>query len=209
MAISVKKIDINGKSLGDVELSSKIFDETVKDHLVYDSVVSYLASQRQGTAKTKGRAEVSGGGKKPYKQKGTGNARQGTIRAPNYPGGGRVFGPTPRNYKYELPKKMRRQALRSVLNQKAKEGKIFVFESAILEKPESKRVSGLLKKLELKKALIVDQNNKNMYLSSRNIKNARYVDSRSLNVYDILKFENLLLSTECLRTVEERLSHED
>lgn len=209
MAISAKKINFEGKALGDVQLSPKLFDETTKDHLVYDSVIAYLASQRQGTAKVKGRAEVSGGGKKPYKQKGTGNARQGTVRAPNYPGGGRVFGPTPRDYKYELPKKMRRQALRSVLNQKAKEGKIFIFESASFDKPETKRISALLKTLDLKKALIVDQNNKNMYLSSRNVKNARYVDSRSLNVFDILKFENLLLSTECLKSVEERLSHED
>lgn len=208
MAISAKKIDLQGKSVGTVDLNPGIFDETVKDHLIYDSVLSYLASQRQGTAKTKGRAEVSGGGKKPYKQKGTGNARQGSTRAPNYSGGGVVFGPTPRNYKYQLPKKVRDRALKSVLNQKAKEGKIFIFENISLEKPETKEISGMLKKLELKKALIVDQGNKNLYLSSRNIKSAKYVDARSLNVYDILKYENLLLSTTSLRTVEERLTHE-
>ena len=208
MSISAKKIDLSGKSSGTVDLNKAIFDETVKDHLIYDSVLSYLASQRQGTAKTKARAEVSGGGKKPYKQKGTGNARQGSTRAPNYPGGGTVFGPTPRNYKYQLPKKVRIQALKSVLNQKAKEGKLFVFDSAPMEKPQTKSISKMIEGLELKKALIVDQNNKNLYLSARNIRNAKYVDARSLNVFDILKYENLLLSTTSLKTVEERLSHE-
>lgn len=207
MSSTAKKITLKGES-GSLELSSQLFDDTTNHALMFDSVLSYLASQRQGTAKTKGRAEVSGGGKKPFKQKGTGSARQGSSRAPNHVGGGIVFGPNPRNYKYSLPKKMRRQALKSVLNQKAKEGKLFVFDKLDLEKPETQKIVSMLNSLDLKKALIVDQNNKNLYLSARNIKNIKYVETSGLNVFDILKFENLLLSTDGLKTVEERLTHE-
>lgn len=204
MSVTAKKITLDGVS-GSVDLPEHVFDETQKDHLVYDSVIAYLASQRQGTAKTKGRAEVSGGGKKPYKQKGTGNARQGSLRAPNFVGGGRVFGPKPRNYGYKLSKKVRQQALKSVINQKSKEGKLFIFDNLTLEKPQTQKIMGMLKKLELKKALFVDLNNKNLYLSARNISSAKYVESTTLNVFDILKYENLLLSTAGLRAVEERL----
>ncbi|MCB0309160.1 MAG: 50S ribosomal protein L4 [Bdellovibrionales bacterium] len=209
MAALGKKITKDGKSVGSFDLPKAIFDEALMDHLVYDYVLSYLASQRQGTAKVKGRSEVSGGGKKPYRQKGTGNARQGSSRAPNHVGGGVVFGPNPRSYKYSLPKKMRARALRSVLNQKMKEEKLFIIDDLAFDKPDTKLVASMMKNLDVKKALIVDQNNKNLYLSARNLKSAKYVESQSLNVFDILKYDNLLLSTAGLRVVEERLTHED
>jgi large subunit ribosomal protein L4 len=205
VAVKAKKIDAAGNSLGDVTLPEAVFGIRPKEHLLFDAVTMQLASRRQGTAKTKGRAEVRGGGKKPYKQKGTGNARQGTSRSPLMPGGGTTFGPTPRSYTYRIPREARRQALSGALSQKAHEGKVFVLEGFDLKTPKTSVLAKAFARIEASGLLVVGTGSEVLRKSVRNIARTKYLDVAGLNVFDVLKYEKLLLTPESLTKIEERL----
>lgn len=206
MAVKAKIVDSKGNATGEMNLPAALFEVRPNDRLLYEAVVMQLASRRQGTAKTKARAEVRGGGKKPYRQKGTGNARQGTNRSPLMPGGGRVFGPKPRNYDYRIPREARRQALTCALAQKASEGKLFVLDGFDLKTPKTRVVADLLDRLEAHGVLVVGTENETLRRSVRNIANAKYLDVAGLNVFDLLKYENLLLTSASIQKIEERLA---
>ncbi|MCB1198685.1 MAG: 50S ribosomal protein L4 [Bdellovibrionota bacterium] len=196
----------NGTSQGTVDLNKTVFGAEVSKALLFENVIMQRANMRQGTAKTKERSDVSGGGRKPYKQKGTGNARQGSTRAPNHVGGGTVFGPRVRDYSYKLPKKMRSKALISALSQKQAQGQIVVFEEFKLDTPKTKDGIAFLGDLRSTYTLVVDKNNANLAKSVRNIKRTKYIDVDGINVLDLLRYNNLLISTSALTSLEERLA---
>lgn len=195
----------DGKASGEVQLNEKIFAAEVSKAVIFEVVQSQMASKRAGTASTKARSEVRGGGKKPYKQKGTGNARQGSIRAPHYVGGGVSFGPKPRDYRYELPKKQRKKALISALSQKATDGEISIFTEFSVTKPQTKEGIKFLGEKAKTSTLVVDVANDSLWKSIRNIKNTKYLEAEGLNVYDVLRYKNVLISQAALKKVEERL----
>ena len=206
MAVKVKTLDAKGNAAGELNLSDAVFGVKPKESLLYEAVVMQLASRRQGTAKTKTRSEVRGGGRKPYKQKGTGNARQGTIRSPLMRGGGRIFGPQPKNWDYRIPREARRQALISALSQKVAEGKVHVLEAFDLTTPKTKTMADLLARLEGRATLVVGASEEVLRRSVRNIPNTKYLDVAGLNVFDVLKYENLLLTRVSIPKIEERLA---
>ncbi len=206
MAVKAKVLDTKGKSTGEMNLPEAVFGVRPKEQLLYEAVVMQLASRRQGTAKTKTRSEVRGGGKKPYRQKGTGNARRGTNRSPLMPGGGRVFGPVPKDWEYRIPREARRQALQGALSQKAGEGKLFILDGFDLKTPKTKMMAELLDQIEAKGALFVDTGNETLRRSVRNIRNTKYLDVAGLNVFDVLKYESLLLTPASVKKIEERLA---
>lgn len=203
--MKAKMIDQQGKDAGEVSLSEEVFGAKPYEHLLFDMVVAQQASHRQGTAKTKTRSEVRGGGVKPYKQKGTGQARRGTNRSPLMPGGGRMFGPIPRKYGYRMPITARLQALRTALSQKQREGKLIVVKEFGMKKPNTKEMIQLLTKIEAKSALFVDAKNDGLDRSVRNLPTAKYLDVVGLNVRDVLKYDRLVLSSSSIKTIEERL----
>lgn len=193
-----------GKQVDEIELDERIFGAPLRQDLMHDVVLMYLAGQRQGTHKVKGRSEVSGGGRKPWRQKGTGRARQGSIRAPQWKGGGVVFGPTPRDYKYRLPKKVRRLALYSALSSKVDDGKLIVLDKLEIEAPKTKHMVALLQQFQLNQALIVDAVKSDAaLLSARNLEGVKYVDANSVNVYDLLRHEHLVLTKDAVAKVQE------
>lgn len=196
----------NGKAAGQVELNASVFGAEVSEALLFENVIMQRANMRQGTAKTKERGEVRGGGRKPYKQKGTGNARQGSIRAPNHVGGGTIFGPRVRDYSYRLPKKMRSKALISALSQKQQDGQVTVFENFELDVPKTKDGLALLADLKTSYTLVVDIDNEVLAKSVRNIKRTKYLDISGINVLDLLRYNNLLISKKAIETLEERLA---
>ncbi|QRF22504.1 50S ribosomal protein L4 [Alicyclobacillus sp. TC] len=196
--------NMQAEQVGEVELNEKLFAAPVRMDLMHEVVLMYLAGQRRGTHKVKGRSEVSGGGRKPWRQKGTGRARQGSIRAPQWKGGGVVFGPTPRSYKYKLTKKVRRAALYSALTSKIDEGKVIVLDQLNLSDIKTKHMVALLKRFELNKALLVDAEKiENVWLSARNIPGIKYVPANGVNVYDLLRHEHLVLTKDAVAKVEE------
>ncbi|MDP9728503.1 50S ribosomal protein L4 [Alicyclobacillus tolerans] len=196
--------NMQAEQVGEVELNEKLFAAPVRTDLMHEVVLMYLAGQRRGTHKVKGRSEVSGGGRKPWRQKGTGRARQGSIRAPQWKGGGVVFGPTPRSYKYKLTKKVRRAALYSALTSKIDEGKVIVLDQLNLSDIKTKHMVALLKRFELNKALLVDAEKiENVWLSARNIPGIKYVPANGVNVYDLLRHEHLVLTKDAVAKVEE------
>ena len=198
--------DRTGKPAAEVELPDSVFAYPDKGHLVYEAVVNYRANQRQGTAATKTRRDVSGGGKKPWRQKGTGRARVGSTRSPLWRKGGTVFGPQPRDYSYELPKKARRNALRSVLSSKLADSLILVLSEIELKEPKTKEAMALLKAFHLDSVLFVDApENRNLFLAVRNLPRAKAVDVRTLNVYDALNYKWLVFSQRALESTMERL----
>ncbi|HVP91255.1 MAG TPA: 50S ribosomal protein L4 [Terriglobales bacterium] len=198
--------DRTGKPAAEVELPDSVFAYPDKGHLVYEAVVNYRANQRQGTAATKTRRDVSGGGKKPWRQKGTGRARVGSTRSPLWRKGGTVFGPQPRDYSYELPKKARRNALRSVLSSKLADSLILVLSEIELKEPKTKEAMALLKAFHLDSVLFVDApENRNLFLAVRNLPRAKAVDVRALNVYDALNYKWLVFSQRALESAVERL----
>jgi len=201
--IEVKNLD--GKTVGKVDLDDSVFGAEINEHLLWEVVKMQRAKARSGTHSTKTRAYVRGGGKKPFKQKGTGNARQGSIRSPNYVGGGKVFTPHPRDYSYLMPKKAVAGALRSALSLRSKESKIVVVESFALDAIKTKTVNSALDKLGAGTALIVEEKNDNLAKSTRNLGRAKYLRPEGLNVYDVLNFENLVISKKCLEAVTEKL----
>jgi len=198
-------IDITNKKIGEAQLPDEIFGEKAKPHVVYEVVKMQLANRRLGTACTKQRSEVSGGGKKPWKQKGTGRARAGTIRSPLWKGGGTTFGPIPKDYSYTVPKKVRKSALKSVLSQKLKENKLIVIDSIDLDNIKTKLFVSLMKNLKISNALIIDANNTNLKYSSRNAPGFKVLNPDGLNVYDVLLHDYIILTSLSLEQVEKRL----
>jgi large subunit ribosomal protein L4 len=197
--------NLTGKSVGKVDLDESVFGVEVNEHLLWEVVKAQRAKKRAGTHSTKRRDEVRGGGKKPYKQKGTGNARQGSTRAPQFVGGGKVFTPKPRDYEYHVPKKVMAGALRSALSLRAKEQKLVIVDSFTLDAPKTKLVSQAVKTLGGKSALLVDATNESLRKSTRNLQNAKYLAPEGLNVYDVLDHETLIMSRSTLDTVTARL----
>lgn len=199
--------DINCKQVSERELVDTVFNTEVKGYLLHDMVRYQLAARRQGTAKVKGRSEVRGGGKKPYRQKGTGNARQGTPTAPNHVGGGVVFGPTPRDYSFKLNRKVKQSALRSALSVRFKDECMTVVNALELEKISTKGFAEVLKRFELEKALIViDEGNQNLELSARNLPFVKVLRAEGVNVYDILKYPRLVMTEAAIDRIEGALA---
>ena len=199
--------NLSGKATGEVDLDDGVFGAEVKPHLFWEVVRWQLAKRRAGTHSTKHRSDVSGTGKKPYKQKGTGNARRGTYKSGHHVGGAAQFGPKPRDYSYPVNKKVRRAALRSALSLRAgEEGGLRVVEAFELKSVQTKAVSGALAGLGLGKALIVDVGNDALSRSARNLPNAKYLPPEGLNVYDVLKYDSLVITKAAAEAVTERLS---
>lgn len=214
MKVDVYNLD-NGKA-GDIELDDAIFGAPVREHLFWEVINWQRAKRRQGTHKTKGRSEVRGGGRKPWRQKGTGRARQGTIRAPQWVGGGTVFGPTPRDYSYNMPKKKRRAALISAVSMKAANGQLRIVDDLTLPEIKTKLAVEVLDAFEAPKALFVDvterdeetnavKHNEALRLSVRNLKNAKYLAAEGLNVEDVVHYDILFLSKAAAEQIQEAL----
>ncbi|MEA1922735.1 MAG: 50S ribosomal protein L4 [Pseudomonadota bacterium] len=199
------KIDIYNlqkEKVAETELDDAVFNAEIKEHLVRDVVVWQLAKRRQGSAAVKNRSKVKGGSAKPWRQKGTGRARAGTSRSPIWRGGGVIFGPQPRDYGYRLPKQIRRQALISVLTQKFQEGKLLVLQDFNLESVKTQRVAELLKTFGVDKAMLVAEDNRELTLSARNLPGALAVNQNGVNVYDLLKYDYLMVSDASLKKIE-------
>jgi large subunit ribosomal protein L4 len=195
--------DIEKKKVSQVDLNDAVFGAEVNDAIIYDVVKMQLASRRSGTASTKTRSDVRGGGKKPWRQKGTGRARAGTTRSPIWRGGGIVFGPHPRDYSYSIPKKVRKKAIISALSMKFKENKMLILKDFPMEKISTRIFKGVFDLFSLKKALfILDDNNVVLLKSSRNIKNVKMIRSEGINVYDILNHEHLILLEPSVKKIE-------
>ena len=200
----VSDYNIEGKVVGDIELNDAIFGVEVNEHLVHLAVVSQLANKRQGTQSAKTRAEVSGGGRKPWRQKGTGHARQGSTRSPQWTGGGVVFAPKPRNYSFKMNKKEKSLALKSVLTSKVAENKFIVVDGLAFDEIKTKNMVSVLKNLDVKKALVVTgADDKNVVLSARNIPGVKTAFTNTINVYDILKYDKMIVSKDAVATIEE------
>ena len=203
-------LDTSGKEVEKIELDFKVFDGRISKGSIYRTVHNYLANNRSRSASTKTREEVSGGGKKPWRQKGTGRARAGSIRSPLWRHGGVVFGPHPRDFSYSLPKKIKKLALRSVLNDRALSNDMVIVNTLILENlkvAKTKTFVGILKKLKIKEKvlLVLDSFSESIMLSVRNIPGVCLTDAKSLNAYDVLKYKKLLIAKDALRIVTERL----
>lgn len=198
----------SGAEIGEVELSDAVFGIAPNPHVVHDAIVMQRASLRAGTHKTKGRSEVRGGGRKPWRQKGTGRARQGSIRAPQWKGGGVVFGPTPRSYAYKLPKKVRRLAIKSVLSAKVADNELIVLDQLTMEAPKTKQFVEVLKNLKVeRKALIVTADiDENVALSARNIPGVKLVSADGINVLDVVGHDKLIMTKDAVQKVEEVLA---
>ena len=193
-----------GQKVGDVQLSENVFGVEINQDAVHQVVVALLANKRQGNQSALTRAEVSGGGIKPWRQKGTGRARQGSTRSPQWIHGGVVFAPKPREYRISIPKSMRRVALMSALTSKVVENEIIVLDSLNFEAPKTKEVVKMLKALDVKKALIVvAESNENAYKSARNIEGIEIIPVNNINVYDILKYEKFVITKEAVSKIEE------
>ena len=200
----VDLLNVEGKKVGDIELAENIFAVEVNEDVMHEVVVNYLANQRQGTQSTKTRSEVAGGGKKPWKQKGTGRARQGSIRAPQWIKGGIALGPKPRSYKYTLNKKVKRLALKSALTTKVLENKLIVLDALELEEIKTKTMAGILANLNVEKALVVlPENNLNVQASTRNIPNVKTALVNTINTYDILKYDMFVVTKAAVEKIEE------
>ena len=202
--LKVDVLDMKGKKVKDIELNENVFGIDVNDIVVHTALVNYLANQRQGTQSTKTRAEVRGGGRKPWRQKGTGRARQGSIRAPQWMKGGIALGPKPRSYKYAIPKKMRQLAIKSVLTSKVEEKQLVVVDKLELKEIKTKEMVKVLDNLKAKKALVVlNEKNLNVQASARNIENVKTTLVNTINVYDLLKYDNLVITEEAIKKLEE------
>ena len=197
--------DLKGKKVSDIELAEKVFGIEPNEAIVHAVLVNYLANQRQGTQSTKTRAEVSGGGRKPWRQKGTGRARQGSIRAPQWIKGGIALGPKPRSYKYTVNKKERRLAIKSILSSKVLEKELTVVDKLELNEIKTKTMVKALAdlKVEGKTLIVLPENNKNVLMSSRNIEGVKTITANNINVFDLLKYTNLILSVDTVKKLEE------
>ena len=201
---SVSVYNKEGKEVETLELNDSVFAAPVNEHLVHRAVVLQLANKRQGTQKAKTRSEVRGGGRKPWRQKGTGHARQGSIRAPQWTGGGVVFAPVPRDYSFKMNKKEKAAAMKSVLTTKLNEEKLIVVDALDFEAPKTKEMKAVLDNLKVAKALVVvDEAAANAILSTNNLKEARGVYSNSISVYDILKYDTVVVTKSAVKAIEE------
>ena len=201
---NVSVYNMEGKEVGTIELNDSVFGVEVNENLVHMAVVQQLANNRQGTQKAKTRAEVSGGGKKPWRQKGTGHARQGSTRAPQWTGGGVVFAPTPRDYTFKINKKEKRAALKSALTSRVLDGKLIVVDELKLDEIKTKKFQAVMDNLKVSKALVVlGEMDKNVILSARNIPNVKTAQVNTINVYDILKGDTLVLTKDAVAKIEE------
>ena len=201
---NVSVYNMEGKEVGTMELNDAVFGVEVNDHLVHLAVVRQLANNRQGTQKAKTRSEVSGGGRKPWRQKGTGHARQGSTRAPQWTGGGVVFAPTPRDYSVKMNKKERRAALKSALTSKVQENKLIVLDELKLDEIKTKAMQNVLNNLNVSKAMVVlADNDKNVTMSAKNIPDVITALPNTINVYDVLKYNTLILTKASAAAIEE------
>ncbi len=200
----VDLLNMEGKKVGDIELSENVFGVEVNEYAMHDVVINYLANQRQGTQSTKTRSEVSGGGKKPWKQKGTGRARQGSIRAPQWIHGGIALGPKPRSYTYRLNKKVRRLALKSALTTKVQEKAIIVLDELNFDEIKTKNMVKVLEALKAEKALVViAEKNINVQFSARNLASCKTATVNTINTYDLLKYPTLVITKAAVEKIEE------
>ena len=201
---NVSVYNIEGKEVGKIDLSDAVFGVEVNEHLAHMAVVSRLANNRQGTQKAKTRSEVSGGGRKPWRQKGTGHARQGSTRAPQWTGGGVVFAPVPRDYSFKMNKREKRAALKSALTSRVEENKFIVIDEINFEEAKTKNFANILKSLDVSKALVVlEDDNKNAELSARNIADIKTAKTNTINVYDILKYNTVITTKAVVAKIEE------
>jgi large subunit ribosomal protein L4 len=201
---NVSVYNMEGKEVGTMDLNDAVFGVEVNDHLVHLAVVRQLANNRQGTQKAKTRAEVRGGGRKPWRQKGTGHARQGSTRSPQWTGGGVVFAPTPRDYDMKMNKKERRAALKSALTSRVQENKLIVLDELKLDEVKTKAMQNVLNNLNVSKALVVlNDNDSNVVLSARNIPDVVTTLPNTINVYDVLKYNTVILTKAAVASIEE------
>ena len=201
---NVSVYNIEGKEVGSIELNDAVFGVEVNEHLVHMAVVNQLANNRQGTQSAKTRSEVSGGGRKPWRQKGTGHARQGSTRSPQWTGGGVVFAPKPRDYSIKLNKKERRLAIKSALTTKVNESKLIVLDSFELDEIKTKKFVAVMNNLKAEKALVVlNEKNDNVIKSANNVPTVKTALTNTINVYDILKYDTLVLTQDAVATIQE------
>ena len=201
---NVSVYNIEGKEVGSIELNDAVFGVEINEHLVHMAVVNQLANNRQGTQKAKTRSEVSGGGRKPWRQKGTGHARQGSTRAPQWTGGGVVFAPKPRDYSFKMNKKEKRYALLSALSSKVADSKIVVLDEFKLDEVKTKKFVEVMDNLKVSKALVViEGENKNVVLSGRNIPTVKISATNEINTYDVLKYDTLVVTKAAVEKLEE------
>ena len=197
--------NISREKVSQVEVPDEIFNAELKEHLFYDVIRMQMANRRSGTSSTKQRGEVRGGGKKPWKQKGTGRARSGSTRSPVWRGGGIIFGPKPRDYSYDVPKKVKKLALCSALTLKRKNEKLLVLDKIELQEVKTRNVMSIITTLGAKRVLIIDEENRNLSLSARNIPDVKVLLPEGLNLYDILNYDELFITQNCLEKIQRRL----
>ena len=201
---SVSVYNIEGKEVDTIELNDAVFGVEVNEHLVHMAVVNQLANNRQGTQKAKTRSEVSGGGRKPWRQKGTGHARQGSTRSPQWTGGGVVFAPVPRDYSFKMNKKEKRAALKSALTSRVEENKFIVVDELNFDEIKTKKFQAVLNNLNVNKALVVlEDGNKNVEISAKNIPDVKTAHTNTINVYDILKYNTVIATKAVVAAIEE------
>lgn len=199
-------IDQKGKSAGNVDLNEEIFGIEPNESVVFDAIIRQRAGKRQGTSSVKNRSAVRGGGKKPWRQKGTGRARQGSIRAPQWRGGGTVFGPTPRSYKMDMPRKARRLAMKSVLSQKVADKDLIILDQLTLEAPKTKELKAILDNANVSGKVLVVSDDKNVQLSGKNLPKVKVVPVNGLNVVDAVDYQKLVLTQDAIKRIEEVLA---
>ena len=201
---NVTVYNMEGKEVGTMELNDAVFGVEINEHLVHMAVVNQLANNRQGTQKAKTRSEVSGGGRKPWRQKGTGHARQGSTRAPQWTGGGVVFAPVPRDYSFKMNKKEKRAALKSALTSRVQANKLIVLDQLTMDAPKTKAMQNVLDSLNVNKALVVTkENDANVVLSARNIPDVKTALVNTINVYDVMKYNTVVLTKDAVAAIEE------
>ncbi|MBQ1901498.1 MAG: 50S ribosomal protein L4 [Lachnospiraceae bacterium] len=200
----VSVFNMEGKEVDKIELADSVFGVEVNEHLVHMAVLQQLANNRQGTQKAKTRSEVRGGGRKPWRQKGTGHARQGSTRAPQWTGGGVVFAPTPRDYSFKLNKKEKRGALKSALSSRVQENKLIVVDELKFDEIKTKNMKNVLANLKVEKCLVVlNDNDQNVVMSAKNIPAVKTAQTNELNVFDILKYNTVVVTKDAVKTIEE------
>lgn len=202
---NLKVIDQKGKNAGEVTLKDDVFGIEPNESVVFDAIIRQRAGRRQGTSKVKNRSAVRGGGKKPWKQKGTGRARQGSIRSPQWRGGGVVFGPTPRSYAYSMPRKQRRLAIKSVLSQKLIDQDLIVLDRLTMSAPKTKEFKSILDSLNIEGKVLIVSEDKNVQLSARNLPKVKVITINGLNVEDVVNCDKLILTKDAIEKIEENV----
>ena len=202
---NLKVIDQKGKDAGEVTLNDEVFGIKPNESVVFDAIIRQRAGRRQGTSKVKNRSAVRGGGKKPWKQKGTGRARQGSIRSPQWRGGGVVFGPTPRSYAYSMPRKQRRLAIKSVLSQKLIDKDLIVLDQLTMSAPKTKEFKSILDGLKVEGKVLVVSEDKNVQYSAKNLPNVKVITANGLNVEDVVNYDKLILTKEAIEKIEKNV----